>query len=266
MSEPQYYHAGEKEDVEFQRLSIQARVYDPVTFRLMEAAGVAEDWKCLEVGAGAGSIVQWLSSRVGSKGQVVATDVDLKFLRRLSAPNLEIRQHNILDDTLETSHYDLAHCRMVLMHLSDPEKALRKMADSLRPGGWLIIEDIDCGSLLSAEVTNPSAAHYATTLRALADFLSKRRIADLYFGRRLRSLVESLGYEDVGHEGFTYVLHGSDPMADMYATSFMAAASPMIAAKLLAWEDADKVYQLFLDPGFSYPGRTLFSAWCRKPS
>jgi hypothetical protein len=78
--------------------------------------------------------------------------------------------------------------------------------------------------------------------------------------------VEDLGYKDVGHEGFTYMLRGSDPMADMYATSFMAAVRPMIAARQLAQDDADNVYRLFLDPGFSNPGRTLFSAWGRKPS
>jgi hypothetical protein len=55
-------------------------------------------------------------------------------------------------------------------------------------------------------------------------------------------------------------------MADMYAPSFMAAARPMIAARRLAKEDADTVYQLFLNPDFSYPGRTLFSTRDRKPS
>ena len=43
----------------------------------------------------------WLAERVGESGQVVATDIDVTYLKRLNLPNLEVRQHNILDDPLD---------------------------------------------------------------------------------------------------------------------------------------------------------------------
>jgi SAM-dependent methyltransferase len=266
LGEHRYVHSVEKDDVELARLRLQADVHDPFTIRRLEAIGISEGWRCLEVGAGTGSIVQWLSSHVGASGKVVATDIDLRFLSQLGAGNLEIRRHDILKDDLEKDSYDLAHCRMVLVFLPEPEKALKKMADAVRPGGWLFVEDLDCGSMLSADVTDPSAAPYVTAFKATSDVLHRKGISDLYFGRRLRGLVEGLGYEDVRHEGFAYVLRGSDPMADMYATSHLAAARPMIAAGLLRQEDVDKVRRLLLDPDYSYPGRTLFGAWGRKPA
>ena len=67
-------------------------------------------------------MAEWLSTRVGPTGRVVATDIELRFLGRISAPNLEVRQHDILKDDLETSHYDLVHCRLLLMHLAEPER------------------------------------------------------------------------------------------------------------------------------------------------
>jgi tRNA A58 N-methylase Trm61 len=76
-------------------------VLDPVTTRHLETIGVTEGWKCLEAGAGAGSVAQWLSTRVGSTGNVVAADIDTRLLKRLSFPNLEIRQHDIVNDDLE---------------------------------------------------------------------------------------------------------------------------------------------------------------------
>jgi tRNA A58 N-methylase Trm61 len=117
LGEERYVHPTEKDDVELSRLTAQADILDPVTIRHLKTIGVAEGWKCLEVGAGAGSIAQWLTSRVGPTGKVVATDIDLRFLSRISAPNIEVRRHNILKDDLETGHYDLAHCRLLLMHL-----------------------------------------------------------------------------------------------------------------------------------------------------
>ena len=46
-------------------------------------------------GAGAGSVVRWLSGRVGPDGQVVAVDVDPRFLGDLGEPKVEARQCDI---------------------------------------------------------------------------------------------------------------------------------------------------------------------------
>jgi hypothetical protein len=44
----------------------------------------------------------WLAAQVGESGKVVATDIDVIYLKRLRLPNLEVRQHNILTDSLDT--------------------------------------------------------------------------------------------------------------------------------------------------------------------
>ena len=108
---------------------------------------MTEGWKSPEVGAGAGSVAQWLSSRVGPSGRVVATDIDMRYLQGLGAPNLEIRRHDILKDEPLKPEYDLVHCRKLLQNLPEPEKALRNMAASVRPSGWLMIEEDDFGSV-----------------------------------------------------------------------------------------------------------------------
>jgi len=266
MSEPRYFASDEKYEVELNRLRSLEGVYDPTTIRHLEMIRVSEGWNCLEVGAGAGSVTQWLSIHVGPAGKVVATDIDPRFLRRLSVPNLEIRQHDILKDDLETGWYDLVYCRGVLMHLSEPEKGLKRMADAVRPGGWLLIEEFDYGSSLSTDVTNPSAVLFTSTLRALFDFHRKRGIVDPYFGRRVRSLVEQLGFVDVGQEGWTRMFRGGEPMARLSAMTLQAAAKPMIAAGLLTQEQHDSVQRLYLDPAFYYLGLTMFAAWGRRPA
>ena len=265
MSKDQYFASNEKDEAELERLRLVEEPYDPTTIRHLEMIQVPEGWNCLEVGAGAGSMAQWLSRQVGPTGKVVATDLDTRFLRHLSVPNLEIRQHDIMQDALEKDQYDLVHCRCLLMHLPEPEKGLKRMANAVRPGGWLLIEEMDYGSILSMDITNPSAAVYCAMLRALWDFLRKSNITDPYLGRRARCLVEQLGFIDVGQEGWTRVNRGGDPMARLQGMTLQAVAKPMIDAGLFTQEQYESGRRLLSDSDFYYPGATLFSAWGRRP-
>ena len=61
-----------------------------------------------------------------------------RFLGNLVEPNVEVRRRDITGDDVEPACYDLVHSRLLLMHLSDPAGALRRMAAALRPGGWLV--------------------------------------------------------------------------------------------------------------------------------
>ena len=266
MSQQRYIASDEKDEVERNRLALLEQTYDPITVRHLETLGVTAGWNCLEVGAGAGSVAQWLSTRVGPTGKVVGTDIDTRFLRQISVPNIEIRQHDIIKDDLETGQYNLVHCRDVLMHLPEPEKGLKRMANAVRPGSWILIEEVDMGSVLSTDVTNPSAVPFTTVLRALFDFLRKKGIVDLYFGRRVRSLVEQLEFIDVVHEGWTRVGRGGEPMMRFPAMTLQAGAKPMIAAGLLTQEQHDGVQRLLLDPTFHPLGPTSFAAWGRRPA
>ncbi len=265
MSEKRYYTSNEKDEVEIKCLRLLEKIFDPTTIRHLEITRVSEGWKCLEVGAGAGSVAQWLSARVGHAGKVVATDIDLRFLHQVSFPNLEIRQHDIIKDDLETGQYDLVHCRCLLMHLPEPEKGLKRMANAICPGGWLVIEELDYGSTLSIDITNPSAVTYASIIRALYQFLRERGTLDPYFGRRVRGLVEQLGFTDIDQEGWTRVARGGEPVIRWGAMTLQAAAKPMIAAGLLTQEQHDSVQRLYLDPTFYTPAWTLFAAWGKRP-
>jgi len=62
------------------RFGALASLFDPVSFRHFERLGVAEGWRCLEVGAGGGSVATWLATRVGESGHVLATDIDVRWL------------------------------------------------------------------------------------------------------------------------------------------------------------------------------------------
>jgi 16S rRNA A1518/A1519 N6-dimethyltransferase RsmA/KsgA/DIM1 with predicted DNA glycosylase/AP lyase activity len=100
MSKQKYFASSEKGEEELKRVRLLKELYDPVTIRHLEVIQVSSGWSCLEVGAGAGSIVKWLSTRIGPSEKVVATDINLRFLNQLNIPNLEIRQNDIIKDDL----------------------------------------------------------------------------------------------------------------------------------------------------------------------
>jgi tRNA A58 N-methylase Trm61 len=80
---------GHEVPTEEQRLHLLEQMLDPDTIRTLERRGIQPSWRCLELGAGAGSIAHWLASRCPD-GQVVATDLGTTFLATLSAPNLRV--------------------------------------------------------------------------------------------------------------------------------------------------------------------------------
>src|SRR5215510_2343643 len=107
------------------RLSLLESRLDPGTIFNLRWLGVRPGWHCLTVGAGGGSIAKWLCQQVGPSGHVVATDTDTRFLETLDYANLDVRQHNIVSDELEENAFDLVQVRGVLMHLTEPQQALR---------------------------------------------------------------------------------------------------------------------------------------------
>jgi SAM-dependent methyltransferase len=84
--------------------------------------------------------------------------------------------------------FDLVYCRFLLLHLPEPERALREMGALLKPNGILVCED---GDLTSAGSEPPSA------LDAFADlwgWLGPARGVDYTLGRRLFQMVQAAGF------------------------------------------------------------------------
>jgi Lysozyme inhibitor LprI len=78
-----YVLAGVDAATEAGRLALLEQRFDTGTIRRLGDLGVRSGWRCLEVGAGHGSIARWLSDKVGPAGSVVAADIDARFLTGL---------------------------------------------------------------------------------------------------------------------------------------------------------------------------------------
>ena len=75
MGEPEYLLTNAREETVV-RFDALEETFDELTTRHLGRIGVEPGWRCLELGAGGGSIAVWLATQVGPAGRVVATDID----------------------------------------------------------------------------------------------------------------------------------------------------------------------------------------------
>lgn len=265
MGESGYWLAAAgREEAEDDRLSLLEQIYDEASRQRRSL--VEPGWRCLEVGAGRGSMATWLAEQVGPEGHVVATDIDTGYLRRLEVPNLEVIEHNILEDPLDrlgAGSFDLVCSRLMLFHLRDrQEEAIGQMASCLRPGGWLVDEDCDWGTAAPVDPSHPRYNDYRGAWRD-GDWWTVRGY-DKAFGRKLPALFERAGLQDIRHEGTTEVVRGGSVWARWWIPTLE------VMNDLGGGDDVDRrevsvMTAALADPSVWFMREILHACWGRRP-
>ena len=142
---------------EYERLIKQGTIFDPLTRRLLQAAGLAPGMRVLDIGSGAGNVARLVAEIVGPGGAVVGIDADPAAVelasQNNSAPNIEFRVADLRSlDGIEGG-FDAVTGRLVLMYLADPVGALRQAAPRVRPGGLVCMHEGDLGYLWASPQT-----------------------------------------------------------------------------------------------------------------
>ena len=252
-----------------QRFGSLAALYDPRTIRFLEATGVGPGWRCLEIGAGGGSVATWLADRVGATGHVTATDIDPRFLTALATlvrPNIEVLRHDVTADPLPEAAFDLIHARLVFIHLPAAREVLGRVAAALKPGGWLVIEDFDPTLVAERTYATADPSDTATAIRAftaLERLRASRGVAPGW-GRGLYQAFRALGLTKVGMDGQVAVHPGGSAGARLFKANFAQIRDAAIAAGLIAAAELDRMLALLDDPDFAISTPVMFTAWGRR--
>lgn len=249
-----------------QRMAALEGWLDSGTIRHLTERGVAPGWSCLEIGAGGGSVARWLGEQVGTEGYVLATDIDPRFLGDLGRPNLEVRRHNIIHDPLPDAAFDLIHARLVLAHLSgqDLDSALDHGVAALKPGGWLLAEEMDFISIVPAPWCDAGVAErFARAVDAHNRVMAGRGF-DCYYGRQLAHDLETHGLKDVATEGRSFVSTGGSPGARAWQVTLEQLYHDIIATGIISPNDLDTVIEQLGDPNLAFLSQTTVAAWGRR--
>ncbi|WP_051978608.1 class I SAM-dependent methyltransferase [Edaphobacter aggregans] len=244
------------------RFQALAEAFDPATIRHLEDVGVAPGWHCLEVGAGGGSVASWLAARIAPSGRLLITDIDPRFLESLDLPNTQVLRHNIVTDPLPEAAFDLVHARLVLTHIPDRAAALARMATALRPGGWLIDEEIDI-SLAPDPASFPGEVR-SSTFDGMLRVMEQRGV-DHRFGRRLFAHLRALGLVHVAAEGMTSVWSAGSPGVAILRANYQQLGEDMIHFGYITAQQFEQDLAALDDPAFMMPSPILWSARGQRP-
>jgi SAM-dependent methyltransferase len=246
--EPRYAMARVDPDAERRRLEKLERINDPATRRRLDAIGVRSGWRCVEVGAGAGSIARELAERVGPKGEVVAVDMDPRFLDDFGGPGRRVLAHDITEGPVPPSDFDFVHCRAVLAHVADLANAARNLMACVRPGGWLLSEEPDYGAAEPCDPEHPRAKVFSDYI---ASTLRGDRM-DPFAGRHTYQALLDAGLEDTETDAAGAIVRGGSFRA-LYRKHTMENARELALRSGRYTElSFQALLDCFEDPTFSY--------------
>jgi SAM-dependent methyltransferase len=136
---------GELKDM----LAIQADAFTHTRRRRLASLRIGRGDAVLDAGCGLGEMTRELARHVGVGGRAVGIDASAEMVseardgaaRDGSAADHRLGRLEALD--LPDRSFDAVYCERVLMHLADPDRALRELLRVLRPGGRLVVVDGD---------------------------------------------------------------------------------------------------------------------------
>ena len=232
-------------------------LFDPGTFRRIEALGTGPDLRVWEVGAGGPTVPAWLSTRFGD---VLATDLNTSWFD--AAPGVRALRHDVSEPPPERG-FDLVHVRLVLVHVVERERALRHLVEALKPGGWLLVEEADPASqpLICLDEHGPDQELANRLRRGFRELLAERGV-DLAYGRKLPRLLRDAGLTDVHAEGYFPI---TSPACSALEAATVRQLRDQLAGKGLATEAEIERHLATVESGrLDLATSPMISAWGRK--
>jgi ubiquinone/menaquinone biosynthesis C-methylase UbiE len=198
------------------------RLSDAVRRRriVRDALAAAPGERILDVGCGPGFYCAELREDVGPSGAVVGVDSSAPMLalaeRRCAAyDNVELRSGEATAVPVEDGAFDAALSVQVQEYVADVDTALAELHRALRPGGRVLVFDVDWATL-SVHSDDPELT--ARVLHAWDEHLAHPSLP-----RTLATRLRAAGFEDVGMSAHAFATIAFD------GESYGAALTPFIA-------------------------------------
>ena len=183
--------------------------FDETTFRHLTAVGIGPAWRCWEIGAGSGSVAGWMAERVGKDGAVLATDLNVDWIRTNITPRVEVRLHDLTSDEIPRSAYDLIHARLVLVHLPQRDAIIPRLVSALAPSGWLVLEEFLDAFPSGPEPETEQERTFERVLDAFRELLRRRGADTTSYPSTLPWRLKRTGLVGVGGEGKLLFAHAA---------------------------------------------------------
>lgn len=239
-----------------------AAMLDQFSLTRLATVGELAGRRCLELGAGGGSIADLLAAR---GARVLATDLNTRHLP--AHPPYEVLRHDLVNESLPPGEWDLIHARLLLIHLPQRHEILRRLAGALAPGGALVIEEFETtfrkGVLVAP--TPADAAAYDAYHAALVEQVLPDCGNDPAWAGHVHAAMLAAGLTAVDTEVHARSWAGGTPGA-LLVTANIAQQRARFRRAGLSDETLDRVVALMSDPRMVVRGHLVYSTIGRRPA
>jgi SAM-dependent methyltransferase len=235
-------------------------VLDAGTLRRLSRLGISGSWRCLEVGAGNGSIAGWLADQ---GADVVATDLEPQHVR--AAPRVRVLRHDVSTEDTPPGPFQLIHARLLLAHLPQRCDVLFRMVERLAPGGALLIEEwgaVGPASVLYA--SDPDAGVLFERYQAALVQLLMAHGNDGGWALRVPAVMVEAGLVNVDTELSARSWRGGSAGCMLPVSVARDLRDPLVAAGVPAG-DLDRLARVLADPSTLLAGNLTVSTCGRQP-
>ncbi|MEK9521739.1 class I SAM-dependent methyltransferase [Streptomyces sp. NPDC087908] len=244
---------------EDERIDLGALAYDDLTMARFRALGVGPGWRCLDVGAGTGTVSRRLLEEAGVTG-VLAVDRDVRFLVERPVTGLDVIEADVTDPDFDPGRFRLVHARFVLMHLPDRERVIARLARLVEPGGVLVISDaVDLTS------DRAPATPYTAVMRAMWQALRETIGTDVTRVPAYPRLLREAGLVPVAAEIHVPPLLAGSPISRFWADTWERSRAPLLATGLVDDAAVDEAIRYLESDACAALSAGMLTAWGRRP-
>jgi ubiquinone/menaquinone biosynthesis C-methylase UbiE len=255
---------------ERQRLVMQTEIFKPEAGWMLDQIGVARGWWTIDVGCGPLGILDLLAERTGPGAEVIGLERDpdmIDFGRELMAErrldSVQLIQGDARRTEMPTDSFDLAHARLLLVNLPDPEEVVGELVSIARPGGWVALEEVDWVSW----TCDPIHPAWTRLIEINADIWRKRGM-NVNIGRSLPRLLTQAGLTDVQYKTHTPVYRYTDTYQYLLLAFSKINRAEMIERGDLTeaeyTELTDSLHAHLSNPSTFVTGSLFCQAWGRR--
>ncbi|PBC75922.1 methyltransferase family protein [Streptomyces sp. TLI_235] len=243
---------------EGERIDLGSLAYDDTARRRLLALGVGPGSRCLDIGAGTGTIARWLAEEVGVD-EVLAVDRDVRFLEPHAGGALRTLTADITAPDFDPGRFDLVHARFVLMHIPEHRRLAARLCEFLLPGGRLVL-----GDAVDLTSASPPDTPYRLAMRAMWRALRETIGTDVSWTPQYPRLLEGLGLTGVGAEITVPPLTAGSPIAAFWVDTWRRSRSAMLATGLVTPDGLAAAERALAEGTAADLSPGLITAWGRR--
>ncbi len=160
--------------------------------------GLRAGMTAVDAGGGAGFVTKIISEVVGDGGKAILVDqsserLDAARTFNRGQKNISFTQSPLENISIESGSADYVFCRFVFEYLNSPELALKELVRITKPGGKIVVGDLDHNMLSHFPLSEKLQAQ----LTEVFNKLQAQKALDPYVGRKLYSWFYKAGLKEI---------------------------------------------------------------------